>query len=137
MKNLLVGALVLSAAVMFISPLAKAADGQGTQSPVDSGVQRVQATIPFQFRAGKAVLPAGTYVFSFDNVHQAGWIEGVDRHLKIVSLETYIQQGAEPRLEFQREGKMMVLRGAGETGRQRNRATGLAEMQHQEPASGR
>ncbi len=70
---------------------------------------RVQATIPFEFQVGSRLLPAGTYVFSFDAVHQIGWIHGVDTQEKIAVLTSDVAGEGEARLIFKRSGNTMVL----------------------------
>ena len=134
MKNLLLATLVLSATAMLASPQPQTPATYAAQSP-----ERVEAVIPFAFRAGKVILQAGTYIFTFDAVNQVGWIESADRSAKIVSLDAYVKSGVEPRLEFRRDGTMMVLQpgSGGGNAQSRSRRTGVAELQAPDAAPGR
>ena len=70
---------------------------------------RVKATIPCGFQVGNTVLPAGTYLFSFDTVEQVAWIQGLDQQRKIAVLTTDVSGKSEPHLIFKRSGNTMVL----------------------------
>ena len=132
MKSLLIATLILSATAMLAAPQPQTPATRAAQSP-----ERVEAAIPFAFRAGKAVLPAGTYVFTFDAVNQVGWIESADHRAKIVSVNTYVKSGTQPRLEFRREGTMMVLQPGSGGAQNPNRRTGVAQLQGHDAAAGR
>ncbi len=138
MKKLLVATLMLSATAMLAAPQSTTATPEAASPRTYSSLRQIQASIPFAFRAGKTVLPAGNYVFTFDPNHHAGWIEGVGHRGKIAMLSDYIPSGREPKLQFKRDGKVMVLQGVSEgpSSGEQSRQTGKAESQEHEDAPG-
>lgn len=129
MKNLHFATILFSASLMLALPAATQASSRPALSAAPAASHRVEASIPFEFGAGSSVLPAGTYLFTFDPISQSGSIQGIGRPTKVVGLTNYVSN-SEPKLQFKRDGKLMVLQGAdAANSRPVSRRTGVAELQ--------
>ncbi len=138
MKNLHLATILFTASLMLALPAATQAASQAALSAPSAASHSVQATIPFEFRAGSSVLPAGTYLFTFDPISQSGSIQGVGRQIKVVGLAHYVPSSPESKLQFKRDGKLMVLQSTDAVSyRAMNRRTGVAALQSAATAAGR
>ena len=138
MKNRYLASILFSASLVLALPAATQASSQPARNTSAAASHRIQVTIPFEFRAEGSVLPAGTYLFTFDANSQSGSIQGIGRPIKILTFTDYVPSNSKPKLQFKRDGQLMVLQAAGAGDSPVvNRSTGPAETQNRAATAGR
>ena len=87
----------------------------GTASATAADLLALRAHIPFAFKAGDAILPAGHYLFRFDFIEQPGVLRVRDQYghgaAFVLSRRADVPEGVgdEPKLVFEKKGSEYVL----------------------------